>query len=531
MGYTKRQIIDASLEEIGLDPIEFDISSREYQRCARRLDALMASWKSKGIDLGYSVIASPEDIDIDAESNIADYGWQAVFLNLALSIAPTFGKQPLNETKANAKDAYSSLLNTKVEIKKYAYPNTFPKGSGNKPFHTNQDNYFTGTGTTSTSSATSTTVTTDYLDGVFKKNDVIIGTQGGVDAKLTLNTTPVDGVGSDILFGFDAVTGENKLINPKIDLITNAQTGTFEKDDIIFAQQGGVSKKLSINSTVVNGVSTDKIFAFDGTTNQAKVITPSLDMLVTQTGTLKKDDSIVGTQGGVRKDLSLNTTPVNGVVTDKLLGFDASTNEAKLITPKIAMIDDADTILTDRSVRVSSNDTTPSHLEDKLLVGTGLSLSTQNDGGNETRTIDLNIESSGTWTPVFDHITLGTNITINTISRAKYKKIGKLVRINCLLNLGTGSSDEIRMTIPFNAEDLQLLGTCWTVITDASPYTTQSEVDDVFSIDGVPQTVLALGNAIARDGYLYFKDTNYGTIAGSSIDENWLYITATYTTA
>lgn len=39
------------------------------------------------------------------------------------------------------------------------------------------------------------------------------------------------------------------------------------------------------------------------------------------------------------------------------------------------------------AVNVSANDTTPGNLEAKLLVGAGLSLSTQNDGGNETRTI------------------------------------------------------------------------------------------------------------------------------------------------
>lgn len=44
-------------------------------------------------------------------------------------------------------------------------------------------------------------------------------------------------------------------------------------------------------------------------------------------------------------------------------------------------------------VRVSANDTTPGNLEAKLLAGTGLSLSTQNDGGNETRTISPDIAS------------------------------------------------------------------------------------------------------------------------------------------
>lgn len=46
-----------------------------------------------------------------------------------------------------------------------------------------------------------------------------------------------------------------------------------------------------------------------------------------------------------------------------------------------------------QTVRVSSNDTTPGTLEEKLTVGSGLSLTTQNEGGNEVRNISL---SSGT---------------------------------------------------------------------------------------------------------------------------------------
>jgi hypothetical protein len=39
--------------------------------------------------------------------------------------------------------------------------------------------------------------------------------------------------------------------------------------------------------------------------------------------------------------------------------------------------------------KVSGNDSAAGTLEEKLLVGTGLSLATQNDGGNETRTVSL----------------------------------------------------------------------------------------------------------------------------------------------
>lgn len=46
-------------------------------------------------------------------------------------------------------------------------------------------------------------------------------------------------------------------------------------------------------------------------------------------------------------------------------------------------------------IKVSADDTTPDDLESKLLAGTGLSLSTQNGGGDETRTITPDIASQG----------------------------------------------------------------------------------------------------------------------------------------
>lgn len=51
------------------------------------------------------------------------------------------------------------------------------------------------------------------------------------------------------------------------------------------------------------------------------------------------------------------------------------------------------------SVKVSADDTTAGNLEAKILVGDALALSTQNPGGNETRTIDIDIPSLSSATP------------------------------------------------------------------------------------------------------------------------------------
>jgi len=305
-------------------------------------------------------------------------------------------------------------------------------------------------------------------------------------------------------------------------------TGIFKKDDTILGDQSNVTKEMSLNATPVDAVNTDKLFAFDGSTNEGKVVTPTLDMLSSQTGTLTNSDTILGVQGGVKKNLSYATTPVNGVATDKLFGFDGTTNEAKLITPKSAMIDD----IVDRNVTISSNDTTPSHLEDKLLVGSGLSLSTQNDGGNETRTIDLNIESSGTWTPVITNVTLGSTVPIATVERSNYKTNGKFCQINCLLNMGISpAGDEVRMTLPFDADDLQIIGNSWFTIDNTDPTRdTVTEIDAFLTTAGVPQLVTNYGNSIVKDGYLYFKKPDFSSESSINVDDLWLYITATYTT-
>ena len=53
------------------------------------------------------------------------------------------------------------------------------------------------------------------------------------------------------------------------------------------------------------------------------------------------------------------------------------------------------------TVKVSPNDTTPGDLETKLLAGSAIALATQNDGADETRTIDVDITGTAAET-VFD---------------------------------------------------------------------------------------------------------------------------------
>ena len=134
MGYTKRQFITGAFEEIGLADYVFDLSPEQLESALRRLDAMMMEWNAKGIRLGYPSPSSPQDSDLDTETNTPDGAWEAVITNLAVRIAPGYGKTVSPDTKMVAKDAYNTLLQRATFPLEQQLPSTMPSGAGNKPW-------------------------------------------------------------------------------------------------------------------------------------------------------------------------------------------------------------------------------------------------------------------------------------------------------------------------------------------------------------------------------------------------------------
>lgn len=134
MGYSKRQFVAAAFEEIGLASYVFDLSPEQLQSALRRLDAMMADWNGKGIRLGYPLPGSPQDSDLDEPTLVPDSANQAILTNLAIRIAPSYGKVVMPETKAVAKDSYNTLLQRATMPPEQQLPATMPAGAGNKPW-------------------------------------------------------------------------------------------------------------------------------------------------------------------------------------------------------------------------------------------------------------------------------------------------------------------------------------------------------------------------------------------------------------
>jgi hypothetical protein len=141
MGYSKRQFVSAALEEIGLASYVFDLQPEQLQSALRRLDAMMADWNGKGIRLGYPLPGSPQDSDLDEQTLVPDSANQAIMTNLAIRLAPSYGKVVMPETKAVAKDSYNTLLQRATMPPEQQLPGPMPSGAGNKSWRVYDNPY------------------------------------------------------------------------------------------------------------------------------------------------------------------------------------------------------------------------------------------------------------------------------------------------------------------------------------------------------------------------------------------------------
>lgn len=140
MGWTKRQFVTQAFEEIGLAAYVFDLTPEQLESALRRLDSMMASWNAKGVRLGYPIPSSPQDSNLDEETNVPDSANEAIYLNLSIRLAPGFGKVVSTEAKSVAKMSYDTLLSRAAFPPEMQLPGTMPSGAGNK--YWNIDNPF-----------------------------------------------------------------------------------------------------------------------------------------------------------------------------------------------------------------------------------------------------------------------------------------------------------------------------------------------------------------------------------------------------
>lgn len=132
MSWTKGQIVEQMLAEIGLSDYVFNVVPEERQSALRRLDAMLATWDGKGIRLGYPLPSTADGSNLDDDSGLPDVAIEAVIANGAMRIAPSYGKTVSAQTMTAAKEGYNTLLARATFPPQQQFPNTLPRGAGNK---------------------------------------------------------------------------------------------------------------------------------------------------------------------------------------------------------------------------------------------------------------------------------------------------------------------------------------------------------------------------------------------------------------
>lgn len=133
MGWTKRQFIEQALDEIGIAPFTYELTSEQLSSALRRLDTMMAQWNSQGLRLGYPLPASPGNSSLDEASGVPDSANEAIILNLAVRLSASYGKQLMPQTQIAAKKAYDTLCALFAGPIEMSLP-AMPAGAGNKPW-------------------------------------------------------------------------------------------------------------------------------------------------------------------------------------------------------------------------------------------------------------------------------------------------------------------------------------------------------------------------------------------------------------
>lgn len=105
MAWTKKQVIKQAYEELGIASYEFDISPEEMQAALRLLDLQMSEWNIHGIRISYQ-----DGGGVGTDTGVPDWAVNALYLALAIRLAPSFGKTPSMETKSAKAAAYRTLM-------------------------------------------------------------------------------------------------------------------------------------------------------------------------------------------------------------------------------------------------------------------------------------------------------------------------------------------------------------------------------------------------------------------------------------
>lgn len=108
--WSKRDLVNMAFNDLALAGYVFDLTPEEMNTAVMTMDSMMALWETQGIRVGYQMASDPGDSDLDQPSGLPDWMNLAVYKNVAIMMAGSFGKAIPPSIAVAAKTAYDWVL-------------------------------------------------------------------------------------------------------------------------------------------------------------------------------------------------------------------------------------------------------------------------------------------------------------------------------------------------------------------------------------------------------------------------------------
>lgn len=126
MAKTKGGVVRSALSLLGLAGFEFDIIPEELAAGVDFLNTMLSVWSTKGLKIPFNYAGHAED-----SSGLPDSTLEAIYANLAIRLAPTYGKQVSLEVRQIAKHGLNTLYGESAKPRTRQF-DWLPAGAGNK---------------------------------------------------------------------------------------------------------------------------------------------------------------------------------------------------------------------------------------------------------------------------------------------------------------------------------------------------------------------------------------------------------------
>lgn len=126
---TKGDIVDQAFIQLRISGLTSNASPEDSKMAAVVLESMMLAWTNKGLNLGWIKDADITDPDLQEDSGLSDSSYEAAYVNLAVKLAPAFGKPP-TQLDSFARELYAGLFSTELPVQQNN--EYMPLGSGNR---------------------------------------------------------------------------------------------------------------------------------------------------------------------------------------------------------------------------------------------------------------------------------------------------------------------------------------------------------------------------------------------------------------